>query len=208
MIGLSRNISYPVRLEEEIIKPGKVTWHGLTTGPMNSEINLICFVVAPRFLSWTGMITVTVTVTEGGGSIGPVWKLFRRRCGTTGHPRPPPACPRPLQGRESPPITERPRECAAHTALMGDGVAMATMPRRVPLHAGHVVRRLHGQDTFQRRATSDVRSSLRCEVGRAAKKVSRNLPSDRCPSVGLVSDGARAQTEQLAAESASGSLSR
>ncbi|EJK64872.1 hypothetical protein THAOC_14342 [Thalassiosira oceanica] len=49
MIGLSRNISYPVRLEEEIIKPGKVTWHGLTTGPMNSEINLICFVVAPPF---------------------------------------------------------------------------------------------------------------------------------------------------------------
>ena len=49
MIGLSRNISYPVRLEEEIIKPGKVTWHGLTTGPMSSEINLICFVVAPPF---------------------------------------------------------------------------------------------------------------------------------------------------------------
>ena len=49
MIGLSRNISYSVRLEEEIIKPGKVTWHGLTTGPMSSEINLICFVVAPPF---------------------------------------------------------------------------------------------------------------------------------------------------------------
>ncbi|EJK45759.1 hypothetical protein THAOC_35614 [Thalassiosira oceanica] len=37
------------KLEEEIIKPGKVTWHGLTTGPMSSEINLICFVEAPPF---------------------------------------------------------------------------------------------------------------------------------------------------------------
>ena len=116
-------------------------------------------------------------------------------------------------------ITERTRECAAHTALMGDGVAMATM------------RRNKGSPRRAASPCTRVKSSVDCMVkirfndellpddplvttlrGGTRRREGFEEPAIRDVRLSVLqspaSDGARARTEQPAAESASGSLSR